>query len=83
MLYVQRSQCYRCTSTRPLHRLDLPALLCHCMSCLQMQEERNQALDRVNLLDMELTAAHSMRNTLQQRIAEVEATVVARERVRV
>lgn len=54
-----------------------------------MQGERNQALDRINLLDMELTAVRSnamdLQGALQKeqgRVSELEGVVAARDRVR-
>jgi chromosome condensin MukBEF ATPase and DNA-binding subunit MukB len=54
-----------------------------------MQDERNQALDRVNLLDMELTAVRSAVNDVQgalhkeqQRSMELADAVAAKDKVR-
>jgi chromosome condensin MukBEF ATPase and DNA-binding subunit MukB len=53
-----------------------------------MQDERNQALDRVNLLDMELTAVRSAVNDVQgalqreqQRSVELADAVAAKDKV--
>lgn len=55
---------------------------------LQMQGERNQALDRVNLLDMELTAVRGNTAGLQMALqkeqqhgADMEAAVAAKDKV--
>jgi FtsZ-binding cell division protein ZapB len=55
-----------------------------------MQNERNQALDRINLLDMELTAVRGNTAGLQMALqkeqqhgAELEATVAAKDKVHV
>lgn len=65
------------------------ALKRHHIAVLQMQDERNQALDRINLLDMELTAVRGNTAGLQMALqkeqqhgAELEATVAAKDKVR-
>lgn len=60
-----------------------------CAACLlQLQDERNQVLDKLNLVDMQVTALRSSNADLsaaveaeQQRCAELEAALAARERV--
>ena len=56
--------------------------------CLQLQDERNQVLDKLNLVDMQVTALKSSNADLsaaveveQQRCAELEAALAARDRV--
>lgn len=60
----------------------------HAQLHAQMQDERNQALDRVNLLDMELTAVRSAVNDVQgalqreqQRSVELADAVAAKDKV--
>lgn len=54
----------------------------------QLREERDRALDQLNMCDMQLTALKSNNNELmmavegaQQRCAELEAALAARDRV--
>jgi hypothetical protein len=62
---------------------------CACGCCvLQLQEERDKVLDQLNMLDMQITALKSNNNELmmaveggQQRCAELEALLAARDRV--
>lgn len=62
---------------------------CHFVRALQLQDERNQVLDKLNLVDMQVTALKSSNADLsaaveaeQQRCAELEAALAARDRVR-
>lgn len=60
----------------------------HVVCYIQMQAERNQAMDRVDMLDTELTAVRAdsmgLQGALQkeqQRSAEVELAMVAKDKV--
>lgn len=76
-----------CSTTSPC--LPAPAPLAVYVSPPQLQDERNKALDRINLLDMELTAVKSNAGALQaalaaeqQRCAELETALADKDRVR-
>jgi hypothetical protein len=54
----------------------------------QLQDERDQVLDQLNMQDMQITALKSNNNELmhavegeQQRVADMEAALAARDRV--
>lgn len=73
----------------PLTHFTAPPIAVFGLSAqMQLQEERNDVLDRLNLLDMQVTALRSNNNELlgaleaeQQRSAQLEAALAARDKV--